>query len=56
MADLYLVPQVRNAKRHGANISACSRVLGIYAACMDLPEVRATDPEVVRNRGSAARG
>jgi maleylpyruvate isomerase len=55
MADLYLVPQVRNAKRHGADISACSRVLGIYAACMDLPEVRATDPEVVRNRGSSAR-
>jgi maleylacetoacetate isomerase len=56
MADLYLVPQVRNGIRHGADISACSRVLEIYDACMELPEVRLTDPEVVKNRASAPRG
>jgi maleylacetoacetate isomerase len=50
MADLYLVPQVRNARRHGADISACPHVLAIYDACMDLPEARATDPEVVKKR------
>ena len=50
MADLYLVPQVRNAKRHDADIAACPRVRAIYEACMELPEVRATDPEVVKKR------
>jgi glutathione S-transferase len=52
MADLYLVPQVRNAKRHDADVSACPRVLAIYDACMELPEVRATDPEVVKKRAA----
>jgi maleylacetoacetate isomerase len=50
MADLYLVPQVRNARRHGVDISACPRVVAIYDACMELPEARATDPEVVKKR------
>ena len=50
MADLYLVPQVRNAERHGADISGCRRVLTIYAACLELPEVRRTDPNEVRKR------
>jgi maleylpyruvate isomerase len=50
MADLYLVPQVRNALRHGSDISACTRVLAIYDACMQLPEVKASDPEVVKRR------
>ena len=50
MADLYLVPQVRNAERHDVDISACPRVLAIYDACMALPEARATDPEVVKKR------
>jgi maleylacetoacetate isomerase len=50
MADLYLVPQVRNARRHAADLSACPRVVAIYDACMELPEVRATDPEVVKKR------
>jgi maleylacetoacetate isomerase len=48
MADLYLVPQVRNAERHGADISRCRRVLSIYATCMELPEVRRTDPNAIR--------
>ena len=50
MADLYLVPQVRNAERHGADISGCRRVLEIYAACMELPEARRTDPNEVLKR------
>lgn len=50
MADLYLVPQVRNAERHGADLSACPRVREIYAACLQRPEIGATDPEVVRRR------
>jgi maleylacetoacetate isomerase len=54
MADLYLVPQVRNAARHGADISACARVRRIYDACLETPEARATDPEELRKR--AARG
>jgi maleylacetoacetate isomerase len=50
MADLYLVPQVRNAQRHGADISGCARVLRVYASCMEMPEARATDPHEVRKR------
>jgi maleylacetoacetate isomerase len=52
MADVYLVPQVRNAERHGADLSGCPRVQQIYATCMELPEVQATDPVAVRKRGS----
>lgn len=44
MADLYLVPQVRNAERHGADIASCPRVLAIYAACMETAEARETQP------------
>jgi maleylacetoacetate isomerase len=54
MADLYLVPQVRNAERHGADISGCPRVRRIYEACLETPEARATDPEEIKKR--AGRG
>jgi maleylacetoacetate isomerase len=47
MADLYLVPQVRNAERHGADISACTRVRAIYEACMQTPEAQASDPKAL---------
>lgn len=50
MADLYLAPQVRNAERWGADLSACPRVRDIYAACLETPEARATDPEEIRKR------
>ena len=52
MADLYLVPQVRNAERHGSDISGCPRVRAIYATCMELPEARATDPSEVQKRAA----
>jgi glutathione S-transferase len=50
MADLFLVPQVRNAARHGANLAACPRVRAIYAACLATPAARATDPDEVARR------
>jgi len=50
MADLYLVPQVRNAERFRAEISACTQVLRIYATCMETPAARASDPEQARTR------
>jgi maleylacetoacetate isomerase len=45
MADLFLAPQVRAAERHGADLSACPRVLAIYQACLETPEARATQPD-----------
>ena len=50
MADLYLVPQVRNAERHRADIGTCTRIRSIYEACLAMPEARDTDPNEVRNR------
>ncbi len=44
MADLFLVPQVRNAERHGADISACTKLHQIYLACLATPEGAASDP------------
>lgn len=44
MADLYLIPQVRNAERHRADISGCRRVHEVYAACLETPEAQATQP------------
>ncbi len=51
MADLYLVPQVRNAERFDAEISHLKRVNEIYRACLDTPEAAATDPK--RRQGGA---
>jgi len=53
MADLFLVPQVRTAKRFGADISSCARVLAIYEAAIATPEARVTDPAEVRKRVEA---
>jgi maleylacetoacetate isomerase len=50
MADLFLVPQVRNAERHGADLSACPHIRAIYARCLELPEAQRTDPRVVEQR------
>ncbi len=44
LADLYLVPLVRNAERHRADISACTRVRKIYDACLATDEARLTQP------------
>lgn len=50
MADLFLVPQIRNAERHRADIRACARIRSIYAACMATPEAHRTDPNEIRKR------
>ena len=52
MADLFLTPQVRNAERHGADLSACPRVRAVHAACLETPEARATDPNEVKKRAA----
>jgi maleylpyruvate isomerase len=44
MADLFLVPQVVNADRFGADITSCTRVQAIRAACMATPEAQLTHP------------
>jgi maleylacetoacetate isomerase len=44
MPDLFLVPQVRNAARHRADITGCRRVREIYAACLETPAARDTQP------------
>ena len=50
MADLFLIPQVRNADRFGADISSCRRARAIYDACMATPEAQATDPIQVKKQ------
>jgi maleylacetoacetate isomerase len=50
MADLFLVPQVRNAHRHGADISGLTVVKRIYDACLELPEAQSTSPDAVLAR------
>jgi maleylpyruvate isomerase len=44
MADLFAVPQVRNAERHGADLSSCTKLQQIYVTCLTTPEAVATDP------------
>jgi maleylacetoacetate isomerase len=50
MADLFLVPQVRNADRWSADTRALARVRAIYDTCLAMPEVKATHPDEVRKR------
>jgi maleylacetoacetate isomerase len=45
MADLCLVPQVYNARRWNADISACHRILDITARCETLPAFQAAHPD-----------
>jgi maleylacetoacetate isomerase len=54
MAELYLVPQVRNALRYSADLSGCPRVCEIYAACMETPEAQRTQPSPELARGPRA--
>jgi maleylacetoacetate isomerase len=44
MADLFLVPQVRNAARFALDIGHLTRVREVYERCMETPEARATAP------------
>jgi len=44
MADFCLVPQLYNARRWGADLSACERLLAIEAECAKLPAFEAAFP------------
>ncbi|WP_438751862.1 maleylacetoacetate isomerase [Pararhizobium sp. O133] len=44
MADICLVPQVYNAERWGADLSACPRLVAIAEACRKLPAFEAAQP------------
>ncbi|MDB4985035.1 MAG: maiA [Myxococcaceae bacterium] len=56
MADLFLVPQVVNARRFGADISGYKRVLDVFDRCMETPEAVATHPEQAIREARFARG
>jgi maleylpyruvate isomerase len=45
MADLCLIPQLGNAKRFGADISALTQIKAVAAACADHPAFIAAAPE-----------
>ncbi|MDB4986862.1 MAG: Maleylacetoacetate isomerase [Myxococcaceae bacterium] len=55
MAELYLVPQVVNAYRFGADITSCQRVREIYERCLETPEARATHPDRATIQASVER-
>jgi maleylpyruvate isomerase len=55
MADLYLIPQMLNAARFRADISACTRIRGIYEACLATPEAAETHPARAEARALAER-
>jgi len=44
-ADLHLVPQLRNARRFGCDVSPYARLLAVEAHCIDLPAFRDARPE-----------
>jgi maleylpyruvate isomerase len=45
MADVCLVPQVANARRFDVDLRAYPRLVGIDAACREIPEFQAAAPE-----------
>ncbi len=45
MADLHLVPQLRNARRFGCDLSPYTGLLAVEARCADLPAFRDARPE-----------
>jgi maleylpyruvate isomerase len=55
MADLFLVPQIENAKRFGANIESCPRILAIYDNCLATPEATSTHPQRAEARAKHER-
>jgi maleylpyruvate isomerase len=48
MADLYLIPQLRNVERFGGDPATWPRLVAIYEACMATSEARSTDPVAVK--------
>jgi maleylpyruvate isomerase len=45
VADVFLVPQLGNARRNGAEVSGFPRLLQAEAACLELPAFTAAEPE-----------
>ena len=45
LADVCLVPQVFNARRFAVNLQAYPRIVGIDAACRELPEFQGAAPD-----------
>lgn len=45
MADLFLLPQVYNARRQGLDVAQWPRVARIEAACLQLDDARLTSPD-----------
>lgn len=48
MADLFLVPQCYNARRFGIDVGEFPRVAAVEAACLGLPEAKASSPDQQR--------
>ena len=46
LADICLVPQVFNARRFAVDLEAYPRIVGIDAACRDLPEFQSAAPHL----------
>jgi len=44
-ADLHLVPALRNARRFGVPVDPYVRLLGVEAACRELPAFQSARPE-----------
>lgn len=44
LADICIIPQLGNARRFGADVTAFPRLLALEAACLDLPAFATTAP------------
>ncbi len=45
LADLFLVPQLMNARRYGCGLESCEELLAIERACLELPAFRRAAPQ-----------
>jgi glutathione S-transferase len=45
LADICLVPQVFNARRFAVDLEAYPRIVGIDAACREMPEFQSAAPD-----------
>jgi maleylacetoacetate isomerase len=55
MAELFLVPQIENAERFGADIRTCTRIRRIYDARLATPEAASTHPRIAQARALQER-
>jgi maleylacetoacetate isomerase len=47
VADLFLLPQVENGHRFGADLTPFKRIDAVCKACLDTPQARATHPRLM---------